>query len=524
MINLMVRLSLAALVAMVALYGCGDDAESPTAPAPTPGLSGAKLTEVPTCGEETYLAELSPLLPVWQDSLEAWLTDVTLDDPPVWDEGPVADYLTLLVPVLQQWQGAVNTSLGSEVLAAVDDFDPASTTTQAYLSYLSPLLVGWKTAAETERGVEFLPAPPTFVPDTFAPVLECPADTSFTCADTAGVILEFEATAMDDCDDAPVVVCDPPSGSTFKAGTTTVTCTATDASGNESTCTFDVTVDVDDVAPALECPEDMTYSCADEAGVVVEFEVTATDECDDAPVVVCDPASGSTFLPGTTTVTCTATDAVGNESTCTFDVVVETDVEAPMLTCPSEVFTDCSMPEGKVVEFEVTATDDCDDAPVIVCEPASGSVFPVGTTTVECTATDASGNVGTCSFDVTVELAEVEIEDAEAVPSMLWPPNHKMVDISFDLDVENDCDLELDCRVLEVTSNEPINGPGDGNTEPDWMIDEDGGLKLRAERSGTGDGRVYTIRLRCEHEESGIGDETVVEVVVPHDRGGESDD
>ena len=99
-----------------------------------------------------------------------------------------------------------------------------------------------------------------------------------------------------------------------------------------------------------------------------------------------------------------------------------------------------------------------------------------------------------------------------------------MVDISFEMDVENECDLELDCEIVEVTSNEPINGPGDGNTEPDWMIGEDGSLKLRAERSGTGSGRIYSVLLRCEHSESGMGDETTVEIVVPHDMGGEADD
>ena len=84
----------------------------------------------------------------------------------------------------------------------------------------------------------------------------------------------------------------------------------------------------------------------------------------------------------------------------------------------------------------------------------------------------------------------------------------------------NECELELECTVLEVSSNESIDGLGDGSTSPDWMIDGEGNLKLRAERSGTGSDRVYTIRVRCEHPDSGIGDETTVEVVVPHDRGG----
>jgi hypothetical protein len=72
--------------------------------------------------------------------------------------------------------------------------------------------------------------------------------------------------------------------------------------------------------------------------------------------------------------------------------------------------------------------------------------------------------------------------------------------------------------VLDVTSNEPVNGKGDGNTAPDWVISESGHLKLRAERSGNGNGRIYTIRLRAEND-SGAGEETTVRVVVPHDNG-----
>ena len=64
-----------------------------------------------------------------------------------------------------------------------------------------------------------------------------------------------------------------------------------------------------------------------------------------------------------------------------------------------------------------------------------------------------------------------------------------------------------------------LNGP-DETLICGLMMGADGGLKLRAERSGTGSGRIYTIRLLCEHPDSGIGDETTVVVVVPHDRGG----
>ena len=73
----------------------------------------------------------------------------------------------------------------------------------------------------------------------------------------------------DDCDEAPMVVCEPASGSTFKGGTTTVTCTATDASGNVSTATFDVTVEVDDVAPEITCPEDILVECVETDSAMV---------------------------------------------------------------------------------------------------------------------------------------------------------------------------------------------------------------------------------------------------------------
>jgi len=72
--------------------------------------------------------------------------------------------------------------------------------------------------------------------------------------------------------------------------------------------------------------------------------------------------------------------------------------------------------------------------------------------------------------------------------------------------------------VVSVISNEPVNEKGDGNTSPDWVIGEDGSLKLRAERSGRGSGRVYTVRVRCE-DESGGGEDELVRVFVPHDQG-----
>jgi HYR domain-containing protein/FG-GAP repeat protein len=76
----------------------------------------------------------------------------------------------------------------------------------------------------------------------------------------------------------------------------------------------------------------------------------------------------------------------------------------PVLACPGEVFapTPKGAPQSRVVSFSVGVSDLCDPAPALVCVPPSGSVFPLGTTQVTCTATDASGNQTVCTFDVVV--------------------------------------------------------------------------------------------------------------------------
>ena len=107
------------------------------------------------------------------------------------------------------------------------------------------------------------------------------------------------------------------------------------------------------------------------------------------------------------TVTYTATDAAGNVQTCSFDVVI-TDNEDPVFTaCPSDIAQDSDTGDcGAVVTWTApTFTDNCTGT-TLTSTHNSGDAFPIGTTTVTYTATDAAGNVQTCSFDVTVEDVE----------------------------------------------------------------------------------------------------------------------
>ncbi len=148
-------------------------------------------------------------------------------------------------------------------------------------------------------------------------------------------------------------------------------------------------------------------------------------------------------------------------------------------------------------------------------------ILPLGTTTVTLIVYDGQFSDAD-TVDVTVvDTAAPTIHSVSANPNVLWPPNHKMVEVIVDVDAEDDCDADPFCMITEVTCNEPINGPGDGSTEPDWECTDDPlVVLLRAERAGGGSGRVYTIHVVCEDASGNITAATV-DVIVPHDQGKE---
>ena len=209
-----------------------------------------------------------------------------------------------------------------------------------------------------------------------------------------------------------------------------------------------------------------------------------------------------------------------DETTCMASVTVQ-DTLQPMITAPVDVTVECASPMGNVVDIgTATATDVCDGTPTITND--APGVFPLGMTLVTWTATDDTGNAGTDGQTVTVEDTTPPVLTVSVSPATLWPPNHKLVRVELEVEVGDVCDAMPALRLVSITSNEPANGTGDGNTEPDWS-DADFGTDdrtffLRAERQGGGDGRVYTITYEAE---DGSGNVTVAEteVMVGHDRG-----
>ncbi len=163
------------------------------------------------------------------------------------------------------------------------------------------------------------------VQDTTPPVLaNVPANQTVEAIGPAGALVTYASpTATDLVDPNPTITATPPSGSTFPLGTTTVTVTATDHSGNSTTAHF--TIDVQDTTPPVlaNVPANLTVTGAGPSGAVVTYaNATATDLVDPNPVVTATPPSGSTFPLGTTTVTVTATDQAGNATSATFTVTV----------------------------------------------------------------------------------------------------------------------------------------------------------------------------------------------------------
>jgi len=206
----------------------------------------------------------------------------------------------------------------------------------------------------------------------------------------------------------------------------------------------------------INCPPNRTnWVCGVSSFAVVTYPPpTTTSNCPTNASVTCTPASGSVFTLGPTTVICRATNSCRQSATCRFTVTVARDAIPPVIQCPTNfTFFTCS-PTGAAVNFPApTATDNLDATPTIVCSPPSGSVFPLGTSTVTCAATDDCTNRSTCTITVTVR------------PSLLY---------------NGLCHSPLGLAALNVNTNDEleVSGPGT-NGEDGVRIDISGSDGLR---------------------------------------------
>ncbi|HXH28641.1 MAG TPA: HYR domain-containing protein, partial [Candidatus Polarisedimenticolia bacterium] len=218
--------------------------------------------------------------------------------------------------------------------------------------------------------------------DVTAPGITCPADVTIECAATGGTpssdpqLAGFlsGASASDECDSSVGITNDAPAF--FPLGATVVTFTATDDSGNSSTCTATVTVQ-DTTPPAVVAPPDVTAECTGPTGTTPDLGLpVVTDVCDPSPVVAND--APPSFPLGTTTVTWTATDHSGNVGMDTQDVTIQ-DTMPPVITLTLSK-TVLWPPNHKLIPIHaaIDVHDVCDPSPsvtllsILSSEPDNG--------------------------------------------------------------------------------------------------------------------------------------------------------
>jgi len=260
--------------------------------------------------------------------------------------------------------------------------------------------------------------------DKSKPVIEAPADASYTCPNevpaadpsqaTRGEVLDENGNPLppgppvDNCGTPTVTITETTSGAGSSSSPLIITrtFTATDAAGNTASDDQVITV-TDPTSPTITAPADATYQCASDVPAANPGDATAADNCGAPTVTVSDSSNngaGSSASPLIITRTFTATDAAGNTASDSQTITV-IDNTPPVISCPANITVflpaNSSATSMPVTYPAPTATDNC-SAATVTTDVASGSVFPVGTTTVTATATDDKNNSSSCQFTVTV--------------------------------------------------------------------------------------------------------------------------
>lgn len=203
----------------------------------------------------------------------------------------------------------------------------------------------------------------------------------------------------------------------FGQGDTQIVWTFTDAAGNKKTRTQAVHVHdtIPPVADAASLPNVVAQCSAK-----LPAPPTATDAC--SGKIIGTNTSPATFGQGDFTATWKFTDAQSNQSSQNQAVMVH-DTIKPSIACSAPIVVNASGPGGATVPYSVTATDNCSVAS-LTSTPPSGSIFPIGTTTVNGRATDIAlpqANVSTCSFPVHVKGAVEQLQDLLLVVTGVGP-------------------------------------------------------------------------------------------------------
>ena len=292
------------------------------------------------------------------------------------------------------------------------------------------------------------------ITDTGKPSLVgVPGDTTVACD---SVPAAATVTATDTCDPAPKVTM--AQSSTQDADVTkpahygytiTRTWTATDVSGNSSSQSQTITVS-DTTAPVVTLvgSNTLTNECH---SAFADPGASANDNCAGTLSVVTTGTVNANAV-GSYTLTYTATDPSGNIGTTNRTVYV-IDTTPPTIACPANISVFTTNTAGTTVTFAATSTDLC-STPTVTYDHNPGDVFPVGTTTVTATATDASGNHTNCTFTVTVTHNDAPLAGQIALGAIV---NHPRM-LGFDKILGHSGDIDKDSLSVTAVSATSTNG------------------------------------------------------------------
>jgi len=385
------------------------------------------------------------------------------------------------------------------------------------------------TCSDTGSGIATCPSPITVTTEGLNQEISGTAVDKAGLSATARIFLNIDKTA-------PIItgeITPAPNADGWNNTTVTVVYTCNDALSGIASCSEPVTV-------AAEGHQTVSGGAEDNAGNTASTTVntnidktppliTATitpapneNGWNNSDVIVTftcsDALSGIASCPAPITVTAegagqvfsgTAIDKAGNMATVV--VTLNIDKTAPTITASVTQSPNTSGWNNTDVTVTFTCSDSLSEIafcpePVTVTTEGAGQV-------ITGTAIDKAGNTAaaqvTLNIDKTASVLSLSVS-----PGMLWPPNHKMVTVTPSVKV-TDGNQGTTVSLVSVTSNEPDDGLGDGDTANDIVINADGTISLRAERSGTGSGRVYTITYQAT-DIAGNATTLSATVTVPH--------
>ena len=277
--------------------------------------------------------------------------------------------------------------------------------------------------------------PPTIVASTVELSLDSngvsfldPLSLNVASFDNVGIELLTVSTDTFGCDDADNQI--------------DVTLTATDFAGNEAHANVIITI-IDVLIPItmgmdISILFDVFGNASADAS---ELDDGSNDNCEITNFVLWDPSNDFVatvdFIPkdlGPNNFDLFAIDASSNRGVPAPVTITVVDVTPPKLSVPADITVDATNPFGSVVSYSVSATDNVDPLPTVSCTPDSDSVFPLGTITVSCIATDSSGNKATDSFDITTVVTTTTFEGI----------NDKITDLGLPKGIENSLTSKID--------------------------------------------------------------------------------